>query len=108
MLYSILIKLGKMQPKRTIIIVMFLLGFGLLGLTAQQTVSPAGGNASGSGGKASYTVGQVMYTLKGGSSGSLSEGVQQPYEIYIISGIVDPVNIALELLVYPNPVSGEI
>jgi hypothetical protein len=75
----------------------------MFGLQAQQVVTTSGGNASGSGGSASYSVGQVVYTTNGNSNGSVAQGVQQPYEIFIVTGIEEAKGISLEIMVYPNP-----
>ena len=75
-----------------------------LGLTAQaqQTTTATGGDASGSGGTVAYSVGQIVYTTYTGTTGSVAQGVQQPYEISIVPGI-DNQSIKLELTAYPNP-----
>jgi hypothetical protein len=44
----------------------------------------------------------VVYTTITGSSGSAAQGVQQPYELYVVSGIENSL-INLELTAYPNP-----
>jgi hypothetical protein len=75
----------------------------MFGLQAQQVVTTSGGNASGSGGSASYSVGQVVYTTNGNSNGRVAQGVQQPYEIFIVTGIEEAKGISLEIMVYPNP-----
>ncbi len=82
--------------------------FGLLALSvttlvAQQASVSAGGNAIGSGGSSSYSVGQTFYTSNSGSHRNIDEGVQQPYEISIITGISDE-RYLLSAEVYPNPV----
>lgn len=82
-----------------------LLFIGLTGLQAQNTTSASGGNASGSGGSASYTVGQVVYNTYTGTNGSVAQGVQQPYEISIVTAIEEANNILIEFSVYPNPAS---
>ncbi len=46
---------------------------------AQEGATAAGGDASGSGGTVAYSVGQVAYTSNTGSTGSVSQGVQQAY-----------------------------
>lgn len=76
--------------------------FVTLGVHAQQAASAAGGNASGSGGSASYTVGQVAYTTNSGTTGTVLQGVQQPYEIYVTSGIENTM-VNLNISTYPNP-----
>ena len=77
--------------------------FALIGVHAQETVPAAGGNASGSGGSASYTFGQLFYTINAGSSGSVAEGVQQPYEISTMVGLEEARGIQLSCKTYPNP-----
>jgi len=72
---------------------------------SQETVSSAGGNATGGGGSVSYTVGQVAYTTITGSNGSVAQGVQQPYEISVTTALEEAKDIALEWMAYPNPAS---
>lgn len=69
---------------------------------AQETTTASGGNASGSNGNISFTVGQLVYTTTTGSTGSVAQGVQQPFEIQSVVGI-ENLNINLQLAVYPNP-----
>jgi hypothetical protein len=76
---------------------------GLTGLQAQNTISASGGNASGSGGSVSYTIGQIVYTTNTGTNGSAAQGVQQPFEISVVTGIEEALDISLEIMVYPNP-----
>jgi len=83
--------------------VLLLLGLGLTGLQAQESVNATGGNASGSGGSVSYSVGQVVYQTHTGTSGSVAEGVQQPYEISEVTGIEKARGINLSVSAYPNP-----
>ena len=78
----------------------FLLGLGMA--TAQEAAVATGGDATGAGGSSSYSVGQVVYTTNTGSNGSVAQGVQQPYEISITTGM-DVKTIQLEMVVYPNP-----
>ena len=66
-------------------------------LFAQETVPASGGEAKGSGGSVSYTVGQIFYT----NNGSVSQGVQQPYEIYVVNELDEAKNITLSC--FPNP-----
>jgi Secretion system C-terminal sorting domain len=70
---------------------------------AQSTVTASGGNASGAGGNASYTIGQIVYTTDNGTTGSVAKGVQQPFEISVITAIDAAKDISLEIVVYPNP-----
>ena len=80
-----------------------LLGLGLSGLQAQESISSTGNNAIGSGGSASYSVGQVVYTTNTGTNGSVAQGVQQPFEISVVVGIEEANDITLQCSVYPNP-----
>ncbi|PKN95595.1 MAG: hypothetical protein CVU43_24405 [Chloroflexi bacterium HGW-Chloroflexi-5] len=68
---------------------------------SQEATVVSGGNASGSGGSVSYSVGQIDYQAPNGSSGVITEGIQQPYEIFEIEAIDEAGNISLS--VYPNP-----
>ena len=85
------------------LITVIILIFGLTGLKAQETVPASGGEASGSGGSGSYTVGQIVYTTHTGTTGSVAQGVQQPYEISIVTSMEQAKGIMLECSVYPNP-----
>jgi len=82
---------------------LLLLGLGLTRLQAQESVNATGGNASGSGGSASYSVGQVVYTANTGTNGSVAQGVQQPYEISVVTGLEEAKGISLSVSAYPNP-----
>ncbi|MBT6438156.1 MAG: T9SS type A sorting domain-containing protein [Flavobacteriales bacterium] len=75
-------------------------------LHAQESVPATGGDGSGSGGSTSYTIGQVVYT-ETGTNGSVSQGVQQPYEISTTIGI-EVTEIKLDLVAYPNPTNNAI
>lgn len=80
--------------------------FGLgLAVHAQQAVIATGGNASGSGGTVAYSIGQVIYKTNIGPNGSVSNGIQQAFEISTVTGIEDN-KISLNLQVYPNPTNG--
>lgn len=93
-----------MKVVRKFVPVAALLLLELGNLQAQETLIATGGNASGSGGSVSYSVGQVAYiTCTGTGGGSVAEGVQHPYEIYVVTSIAETDNISLEISVYPNP-----
>jgi len=84
------------------LITLISLVFLLSELNAQNCVAVSGGEASGSGGAVSYTIGQVFYSSNSGSSGIVTEGVQQPAEILVITGITKTY-IRLKVSVFPNP-----
>ena len=92
-----------MAYKRAILCALFLLGLGLTGLYAQEAIPASGGDSTGSGGSVSYSYGQVVYFTNTGTNGSVIEGVQQPYEISIVTGIQQARDITLFCTVYPNP-----
>jgi len=80
-----------------------LLAIGLMEVPAQETILASGGDATGNGGTASYSIGQVFYSVHVLTEAYITEGVQQPYEIYILSGMEDGELITLESRAYPIP-----
>ena len=92
-----------MKHKRLKIRTILLLGLGLTGLNAQESINATGSNASGAGGSVTYSVGQVVYTTSTGTNGSIVHGVQQPFEISVVSGFEEVKGINLSISAYPNP-----
>jgi len=90
-----------MRHKRLKLYGLLLLGLGITGLQAQESVNASGGNASGGGGSASYSVGQVVYTTNTGTNGSVAQGVQQAYSV--VTTIEEAKGINLSVSAYPNP-----
>ena len=84
--------------KISVLLSMLLVSFGL---RAQVSVNVAGGNATGDGGSVSFSVGQMTFSANVGPNGSVAQGVQQPYEISVLSVAEQAENINLS--VYPNP-----
>lgn len=76
-----------------------LLGWGTH-LFAQQDAVSAGGIANGAGGSATYTIGEANYTNTTAGGFTISEGVQQPWDV--ITGI-KVVPLAVDLSLFPNP-----
>lgn len=70
-------------------------------IQAQQSVNSAGGNASSSSGDVSFSVGQITYSLQTGNNGNIAQGVQQPYEISVITALNNTDGI--QMSAYPNP-----
>jgi hypothetical protein len=89
------------------ILVLLLSGISLCPLLAQTSINGGGGNATGSAGNVSYTIGQTFYTTQSTTTTSSTQGVQQPYEISITSGLKETL-ISLNLSVYPNPTTDEL
>lgn len=71
----------------------------------QASITVTGGTATGTGGKATYSYGQLSYTEVAGGNFIIIQGVQQPYEISIVTAIENTEKINLEFKAYPNPVS---
>jgi hypothetical protein len=71
--------------------------------SAQESINTSGGNGSGSGGSVSYSVGQMVFTAKTGSNGTIVDGVQQPFEIVVVTTIDRAKDITLKAIAYPNP-----
>jgi hypothetical protein len=90
-----------MQLKKATL-VLLLLGIGLTGIKAQESLSATGFNGSGSGGSVSGTIGQVFYTNTI-TNGSVAQGVQQPFEISVETVIEEAKEISLHCMAYPNP-----
>jgi len=97
-----------MKHKKVKVCAILLLGFGLTKLQAQEAITSTGGNASGSGGSTSYSVGQVIYSTNTGSSGSAIQGVQQPFEISVISGFDYTKGVSLQCSTSPNPTNNNV
>ena len=91
-----------MKTKQLLISGLILMGGINGGLFAQSGPDAAGGDATGAGGKVSYSIGQTDYIYATGSGGSVNQGLQQPYKIFVSTGIEEK-NISLDFKVYPNP-----
>lgn len=74
---------------------------------AQNAVVPVGGTASGNGGTVTYTVGQIAVQTNSDGTVSISEGVQQPYEISVV-GVDECPSITLNAVLFPNPTQGNV
>jgi hypothetical protein len=76
---------------------------GPFDLYAQSSLHTAGGNATGPGGTVSFSVGQVAYQTITSADFSVSQGVQQPYEISVLTGSEAVSGINLMISAFPNP-----
>jgi hypothetical protein len=95
-----------MKQISKILFIMFLCNLYITSLEGQETIPATGGNASGSGGSVCYTVGQILCSSILGTNGSIIQGIQQPYEISIVTSIEGTKEVILEYSVYPNPTRG--
>jgi len=71
----------------------------------QEVIPVTDGNATGSQGSVSYSIGHVFYSIHAADVGSVAEGVQQPYEISVVTGIQEAAGINLIVSAFPNPVT---
>lgn len=92
-----------MRQSKLKLITIVLLSLSQNLVKAQETTDAAGGNASGSGGSVSYSIGQTLYNTHTGTNGSVAQGVQQPYEISIVTEIKEAKDISLSCTASPNP-----
>ena len=76
-------------------------------MLAQSGPVASGGQASGTGGTVSFSIGQVDYITCTGTGGTITEGLQQPYEIFVITGIEEE-SIQLAVSIYPNPTRDQV
>ena len=100
-----------MKKLIVLLLSIMLAGPAMTYMQAQQlhaSVNAAGGNATGTGGSASYSVGQVFFTTVSSTTNSVAEGVQQPFEISVFTGVKDIKAIDLYYAAYPNPTSGKL
>ena len=92
-----------MKQKRKIQCLLFLSYFWFTTIQAQETIPATGGSATGSGGTVTYSAGQVTYNTFLATTGTVAQGVQQPYEISVVTGISNAREITLECSIFPNP-----
>jgi hypothetical protein len=69
---------------------------------AQERPVASGGEASGTGGTVSYTIGLPDYLTYSANNGTLSQGLQQAYELLSLN--VAEWNKDFKVAIYPNPV----
>ena len=86
--------------KTGILITLSAFFLGIFQLHSQSSAVASGGEAKGNGGLVSYSIGQIATSFNKGQNGSVSEGVQNPYEIYIINQTDD---LLSGFSIYPNP-----
>ena len=90
-----------MKHVYTIMLSAFMLG-GTFSLSAQNNTLAAGGVGTGASGSVSYSIGQIDYIAASGTNGKITQGLQQPYEILVMTGVtVTDVNLSASA--YPNP-----
>ena len=90
-----------MKQKYFLILLLFLFLCGVV--QAQEATLTAGGDAIGGGASVAYSIGQTIYTANSGSEGSVAQGVQQAYEIFLLE--TEEYHLDISLFVFPNPTS---
>lgn len=75
---------------------------------AQQAFTASGGNASGLSGSSNFSIGQVFINFQSSSGNTISEGIQIPYEIYVLTSSETLNNVKLSCAVYPNPTTDKL
>lgn len=97
------VKGRKLKVKNIGVATLLTITISLSTATAQTSTNATGGDASGSGGSASYSVGQLVFATNIGTNASVAQGVQQPYEISVITAIEEAKGTSLSVSAYPNP-----
>jgi hypothetical protein len=92
-----------MKTKLLMMITMVFLFPGISMLYAQETVDASGGEAAGTGGTISNSVGQVAVSVLSGAAGTVLQGVQQPWEVFLVTGLNTWNELTLDCTIYPNP-----
>jgi hypothetical protein len=99
-----LIKLEFLNKLVLLCFSMFLATSGM----SQEAVLTTSSNATGTEGSVDYSVGQVAFRTIESSGGTLTEGVQQPYEILFMTGVENDPAVSLKATVFPNPAESEV
>lgn len=80
-------------------------GFLLPALMAQADLVSAGGDGASGGNSISFSLGQAFAAVTDAADGSVYQGVQQPYELFVVSLDREP-GPELALRLFPNPTAG--
>ncbi len=97
-----------MKHTKLILILVFIMALGLHSVKAQHSVNATGGNVSSEKGSVSFSVGQMVYSAYSNNYCKISEGVQQPFEIFVITFIKEIDGLDLQLSAFPNPVDDQL
>lgn len=94
------------RSSKVFLLVIFTLS--VIYMQAQEAVTTAGGNVANSSGAVSYTIGQPFVSVSNANGYTLSEGVQQAFEIMEV-GIAEEAKVLdVEVIVFPNPTEKEV
>lgn len=70
--------------------------------SAQQAILPAGHDVAGTSGTLSYSIGQIDFRFVADGTGSMAQGVQQPYE-WLLLAVDAAAGGAIQAALLPNP-----
>lgn len=87
----------------TVLLCISNLFFSVVIANGQNGIITTGGDLTGDGGSISFSTGQVVFTTQSGVNGSVAAGLQQAYEISVITEAEDTKEILLSCSIYPNP-----
>lgn len=90
-----------MTGSKTPFYIMAFLLLCLSSLHGQQGLTASGGEAGGTGGSMSFSVGQIAFESYTGTSGMISQGVQQAYLEIMVGNEALTDNFSIRL--FPNP-----
>ena len=97
-----------MNRKTTLVLCLsYFLFLSLSGQVIHYGLSAAGKNATGVSGSVSYSIGQIVTTTSTSATASIAPGVQQAFEINVVTEVNDIFNISL-FSVYPNPTNSDL
>jgi hypothetical protein len=91
--------------KKAVILIFVFFSISTPFIFSQSGNVTAGGNALSASGSVSFSVGQVFCSFNASTMGTITEGVQQPYEISVVTHTEEGLGIILECALFPNPVS---
>jgi len=74
----------------------------------QISLNTSGGDAFSSQGSVAYSIGQVFVQISESPEISVSEGVQQAYEISLYNAIPEASALEVSILAYPNPTMNDL
>ena len=95
----------KISFSSLITLVFLIFQFSVIG---QENIVVTGNDIQNSNGSVSYSLGQISYHSINTVNGSVGEGVQQPFEILLVSVEEVENNVTINVDLYPNPVSNYI
>jgi hypothetical protein len=75
---------------------------------AQSGFCASGGQINGDGGSVSFTCGQFIQETFSVNSTSISHGLQQPIEMLVLSGNIEPFFNLPSIKIFPNPATDKI